>query len=270
MLIDLGLQNGAHILPTSTPRGLQEPLGTHLCLQAAFVTVFLSCSASAGVFFQTFLACVRVGCCSCFLRAGRAQKNAPQPEDFVFSALFQASEIRCFLLRLRTKTNSSHALIFDFPRHAFFFDFGLQNGAKTTPESSSRRLQEPLGTEVRFTRQLKRHFVSFWPPTWPQHRAQDRLKLEQNPTWPPKGRQEASKDPSWAQLGPMLACFERQVGPKKAISEQQMQGQHLQSLPCTMHGLPASSRWLPARWPASGAQPHWRSGHRASKQAKHC
>ena len=40
---------------------------------------------------------------------------------------------------------------------------------KTTPESSSRRLQEPLGTEVRFTRQLKRHFASFWPPTWAQH-----------------------------------------------------------------------------------------------------
>ena len=69
-------------------------------------------------------------------------KNAPQPEKFVFLALFQASEIRCFLLRFRTKTNSSHALIFHFPRHAFFFNFGLQNGAKTTPESSSRRLQE--------------------------------------------------------------------------------------------------------------------------------
>ena len=252
-----GDQNPPKIDPKRPPRASWNATLSSSCFCHRFSLMFCLCWR---LFSDVF------GFRSCwllflFFARWQGAKNAPQPEEFVFSALFQASEIRCFLLRLRTKTNSSHALIFHFPRHAFFFDFGLQNGAKTTPEPSSRRLQEPLGTEVRFTRQLKRHFVSFWPPTWAQHRAQDRLKLEQNPTWPPKGRQEASKDPSWAQLGPMLACFERQVGPKKAISEQQMQGQHLQSLPCIMHGLPASSRWLPARWSASGAQPHWGSGH---------
>ena len=39
-------------------------------------------------------------------------------------------------------------------------------------------------------------------PVSAQHGPINRSKIDQNPTWPPKGRQDASKDPFGAQLGP--------------------------------------------------------------------
>ena len=97
---------------------------------------------------------------------------------------------------------------------------------------------------------LKLHFGWFWPPTWAQHGAKHRSKIAQNPTWPPRGRQEASKDPFWAQLELILACFGANLGPKIAHK--------------STSSSRTSSRWLPARWPALGAQPPVRSGHRAA------
>ena len=81
-------------------------------------------------------------------------------------------------------------------------DLALQNRAKKHQKSVPRGLQEPLGTDVCFTRLFKLHFGRFWLPTWAQHGPKNRSKIAQNPTWPPKGRQEASKDPFGAQLGP--------------------------------------------------------------------
>ena len=128
-------------------------------------------------------------------------------------------------------------------------DLALQNRAKKHQQSVPRGLQEPLGTDVCFSRMLKLHFGRFWPPTWAQHGPRNRSKIAPNPTWPPKGRQEASKDPFWAQLEPILARFGANLGPKIAHK--------------STSSSRASSRWLPARWPALGAQPPVRSGHRA-------
>ena len=84
-------------------------------------------------------------------------------------------------------------------------DLGRQNRSKNHPTSAPRGLQAPLGTEVCFTSVLKLQFGRFSLPTWAQHGPINRSKIDQNPTWPPKGRQEASKDPFWAQLEPILA-----------------------------------------------------------------
>ena len=95
-------------------------------------------------------------------------------------------------------------------------DLALQNRAQKHQKSVPTGFQEPLGTEVCFTRFFKLHFGRFWPPTWAQHGPNNRSKIAQNPIWPPKGRQEASKHPFWAQLAPILACFGANLGPKIA------------------------------------------------------
>ena len=48
-------QHGPKLAPKSTPRGLQEPLGAEVALQAAFFCLFQAFWASPGLNFQAFL-----------------------------------------------------------------------------------------------------------------------------------------------------------------------------------------------------------------------
>ena len=53
----------------------------------------------------------------------------------------------------------------------------------------------------------------FWAPKWPQHGLQNRSNIASKRSWPPKGRQEASRDAFWAQFGFILDGFWAQLGP---------------------------------------------------------
>ena len=91
-------------------------------------------------------------------------------------------------------------------------DLALQNRAKKQQKSVPRSFQEPLGTDVCFSRTLKLHFERFWPPTWAQHGPINPSNINQNPPeWPPgadlaaKRPPDPSRRPSWPLRGSILA-----------------------------------------------------------------
>ena len=146
-------------------------------------------------------------------------------------------------------------------------DLGFQNRANHHQKSAPRGLQEPLGTEVCFTRMLKLQFVRFGPPTWAQHGPINRSKIDQNPTWPPKGRQEASKDPFGAQLGPFSGPLWGQIqanftrlganfGPTSHTGKANHGRDHDSKKACRYHWSKGLSTPLQAR----SAQGPWLSG----------